>query len=114
MENVLSNHPGSPCHHPCSVQRGLQIVYSATHYTEFQITANNMQRFLNLFIFTDALHISGGSSAHHQEHIAVHNIQVLSTSTAASCYRGRNGTNEYHKQYTDFTTTSFPAEYHII
>jgi len=26
-----------------------------------------MQRFLNLFIFTDALHVSGDSSAHHQE-----------------------------------------------
>jgi hypothetical protein len=25
-----------------------------------------------LFIFTDALHVSGGSSAHHQEHITVH------------------------------------------
>ena len=25
--------------------------------------------FLNLFISTDALHVSGGSSAHHQEHI---------------------------------------------
>ena len=49
--------------------------------------------FLDLFIFTDALHISGGSSAHHLEHITVHNLQVLSTSTAASCYRGRNGTN---------------------
>jgi len=34
-----------------------------------QITANKMQRFL---IFTDALHASGGSSAHHQEHITVH------------------------------------------
>jgi len=31
-----------------------------------------MQRFLNLFIFTDAIHVSGGSSAHHQEHITVH------------------------------------------
>ena len=31
-----------------------------------------MQCFLNLFIFTNALHISGGSSAHHQEHITVH------------------------------------------
>jgi len=31
-----------------------------------------MQRFLNLFIFTDALLVSGGSSAHHQEHITVH------------------------------------------
>jgi len=31
-----------------------------------------MQRFLNLFISTDALHVSGGSSVHHQEHITVH------------------------------------------
>jgi len=31
-----------------------------------------MQRFLNLFIFTNALHVSGGSSACHQEHIIVH------------------------------------------
>jgi len=31
-----------------------------------------MQRFLNLFIFTDALHVSGVSSAHHQEQITVH------------------------------------------
>jgi hypothetical protein len=28
--------------------------------------------FLYLFIFTDALHASGGSSTHHQEHITVH------------------------------------------
>jgi hypothetical protein len=28
--------------------------------------------FLGLFIFTEALHVSGGSSAHHQEHITVH------------------------------------------
>jgi len=31
-----------------------------------------VQLFLNLFILTDALHVSGGSSAHHQEHITVH------------------------------------------
>jgi len=31
-----------------------------------------MQLFLNLLIFTDALHDSGCSSAHHQEHIIVH------------------------------------------
>jgi hypothetical protein len=30
-----------------------------------------MQRFFNLFIFTDALHVSGGSSAYHQEHTTV-------------------------------------------
>jgi hypothetical protein len=44
-----------------------------------------MQRFLNLFIFTDALHVSGGSSTHHQEHITVH-----TTNTAASSCRGGN------------------------
>ena len=31
-----------------------------------------MQLFLILFIFTDPLHVSCGSSAHHQEHITVH------------------------------------------
>jgi hypothetical protein len=31
-----------------------------------------MQRFLNLFIFTDVLHVSGSSSAHHQEHVTLH------------------------------------------
>jgi len=28
--------------------------------------------FLDLFISKDALHVSGGSSAHHQENITVH------------------------------------------
>jgi len=27
--------------------------------------------FIDLFIFTDALHVSGGFPAHHQEHITV-------------------------------------------
>jgi len=31
-----------------------------------------MKHFLNLFIFTDALHVSGCSSAPHQEHITIH------------------------------------------
>jgi hypothetical protein len=31
-----------------------------------------MQYFFNLFIFTIAVQVSGGSSAHHQEHITVH------------------------------------------
>ena len=30
------------------------------------------ETFLDLFISTDALHVSGGSSAHHQEHETVH------------------------------------------
>ena len=33
--------------------------------------------FLDLFIFTDALHVSGGSSAHHQEHITVHTVSGI-------------------------------------
>jgi hypothetical protein len=57
-----------------------------------QVTANKMQRFLNLFFFTDALHVSGGSSAHHQEHITVLTASVIVNNTAASCYRGRDGT----------------------
>jgi hypothetical protein len=28
--------------------------------------------FLDLFIFIGAIHVSGSSSAHHQEHISVH------------------------------------------
>jgi hypothetical protein len=28
--------------------------------------------FPDLFTFTDALHVSGGSTVHHQEHITVH------------------------------------------
>ena len=31
-----------------------------------------MQRFLDLFISIIALHVSGGSSAHHQKHKSVH------------------------------------------
>ena len=42
---------------------------------KFTIIPNYHQQdatFLNLFISTDALHVSGGSSAHHQEHTTVH------------------------------------------
>ena len=42
--------------------------------------------FFDLFISTDALHVSGGSSAHHQEHKNVkYSLQLLLTNTAASC-----------------------------
>jgi len=41
--------------------------------------------FLVLFISTNVLHVSGGSSAHHQEHKTVHTASILSTNTAASC-----------------------------
>ena len=41
--------------------------------------------FLDLFIPTDALQVSGGSSAHHQEHIAVHTAAGIVNNTAADC-----------------------------
>ena len=44
----------------------------ASRWSLSKITTNKMQRILDLFISTDALHVSGGSSAHHQEHITVH------------------------------------------
>ena len=47
--------------------------------------------FLDLFIFTDAVHVSGGSSAHHQEHITV--LTASSVVNQYFCYRGRDGTN---------------------
>jgi hypothetical protein len=33
--------------------------------------------FLDLFIFTDAVHVSGGSSTHHQEHKTVHTVSDI-------------------------------------
>jgi len=45
-----------------------------------------MQRFLNLFILTDALHVSGGSSAHHQEHINVNTASgIVNIDNTWSC-----------------------------
>jgi hypothetical protein len=52
---------------------------------QFQITANKMQRFSNLFIFTDALHVSDGSSAHHQEHMTVHTALAIANQYCC-CY----------------------------
>ena len=46
-----------------------------SHVTYFKAIPNYNQQdamFLDLFISTDALHVSSGSSAHHQEHITVH------------------------------------------
>jgi hypothetical protein len=37
-----------------------------TNYSQQDVT------FLDLFIFTDALHVSSGFSAHNQEHTSVH------------------------------------------
>jgi len=46
---------------------------------KFQIPNYSQQdaMFLDLFIFTDAPHVSGGSSAHHQEHTTVHTVSGI-------------------------------------
>ena len=52
--------------------------------------------FLNLFISTDALHVSDGSSAYHQEHKTVHTTSgTCQTDASTCCYRGRDGTNQF-------------------
>jgi hypothetical protein len=48
-------------------------VEEANIYTDVIPNYNQQDvTFLDLFISTDALHVSGGSSAHHQEHLTVH------------------------------------------
>jgi hypothetical protein len=44
----------------------IQLSKKVPHYNQQDA------KFLDLFIFTDALHVSGGSSTHYQEHITVH------------------------------------------
>jgi hypothetical protein len=41
-----------------------------------------------IYFFTGALNVSGGSSAHHQEHKTVYTASGMSIKTAGSCYRG--------------------------
>ena len=47
--------------------------------------------FLDSFISTDAVHVSGGSSAHHQEHITVHTAS--GTVNRYCCEHGWDGTH---------------------
>jgi hypothetical protein len=42
-----------------------------------QITAKRCKVLLNLLIFTDAVHVSGGSFTHHQEHITLHTVSGI-------------------------------------
>jgi len=50
------------------------ILRSTKLYTQLQVLSTNTVAcsFLDLFISTDPLHVSGSSSAHHQEHKTVH------------------------------------------
>ena len=65
---------------------------------ELEVFPNYNQQdatFLDLFISTYSLNVSGSSSAHHQEHKTVHTASGIATDTAACCYRGWDGT-EFH------------------
>ena len=62
-------------------------------YTQFKITVlffpNYNQQdatFLDLFISTDALHVSGGSSVHHQEHVTVHTASGIVNQYCCCCF----------------------------
>jgi hypothetical protein len=49
--------------------------YSDIYVKKLVLILNYSQQdatILDLFIFKDAVHVSDGSSAHHQEHITVH------------------------------------------
>ena len=57
-----------------------------------QSTTNDMQLFSILFSSKDTLRVSGGSSAHLQEHRTVHTASgICQTLAATCCYRGRDG-----------------------
>ena len=56
-----------------------QTVQSNSNRVGYIIPNYNQQdaTFLDLFISKNALHVSGGSSAHHQEHITVHTASSI-------------------------------------
>jgi hypothetical protein len=54
------------------------------HYLEVPNYSQQEATFFDSFIFSDALPVSGGSSAHNQEHKMYIQLQVLSTNTAES------------------------------
>jgi len=69
----------------CLTSRNAQILcvqIKCVHYSikiilfYLLITTNKLQLFLIIY-FWKALHISGGSSAHHQEHITVHSASGI-------------------------------------
>jgi hypothetical protein len=65
-----------------------------------------MQRFLNLLFFTDAVHVSGGSFAHHQEHINCTYSSFISSTVAASSSIGW----QYLKLYVQLMCSWWWAE----
>jgi len=71
---------------PGSVMKTISLMLPVPNYSQQDAM------FLDLFISTDALHVTGGSSAHHQKHITVHTasdivyqyISISSTIAASS------------------------------
>jgi len=58
----------------------------------FQYISNKMQRYTVYLYLETALHISGGTSIHHQERIVSTVSGIFHTVTATCRYRGRVGT----------------------
>jgi hypothetical protein len=59
----------------CLLEDCLSTAFLRAPVTSLFIITNYSQQdvmFLDLFIFTEALHVSDGFSANHQEHITVH------------------------------------------
>jgi len=54
------------------IRKGISDIHTSMHHTIIPSYSQQDATFLNLFISKDAPHVSGGSSAHHQEHITVH------------------------------------------
>jgi len=69
----------------------LQLCYNYVSYILFRlcvdtVTNYNQQDAIFLeFISNDALHVSGGSSAHHQEHITVHTASGIPEVVCIGC-----------------------------
>ena len=51
---------------------GIFDIHMSMHHNIIPNYSQQDATFLDLSIFTNTLHVSGGSSAHHQEHITVH------------------------------------------
>jgi hypothetical protein len=51
--------------------------YMSVHRNIITNYSQKDAKFIDLFIFTDAVHLSGGTTAHHQKHIAVHTASVI-------------------------------------
>ena len=65
----------------------IRVIFAIHMSVHHNIIPNYSQRdatFLDLFIFTDALHVSGGSSAHYQEHTRDGNSSISFTVAASS------------------------------